>query len=558
MRSGQVLCSSMWTREVLPDHPDWRQVSAAYFGAVTFGIAQPVYSFTRGAPAAQTLGLFDWVAVVLAVNVGCTVAFLLARLLVRPLRTTLDLLVYSGMAVFFFRQVQLEYFPTGGLLHPSAEAFVFVTVPLVTVSCVYLLRRYVTVYLANLGMLSLFFPIHFMLSHESYSLESQLPSPVLAAARSVPDVRHSNLTVFMFVFDEVSLDALLDDTGNIDQAAFPNFDRFSRTSLWFRQAIANHAYTRQSVANLLTGSPDAENLLDLRSLPRANLLAQLAGAGYRVTVYSRVFRCVPMNFECLDYYRIGGIGTIRKLMTGTASVYLPPRLLNRYAAAWAAQGKLEEGRLLVALAHSELARPGSASLIHLLVSHAPYALSSDGTAIGTDDFEFRAHARPEPTLRRYRQQLQYLDRQFGSFLDGLKNAGALDRSVIVVTSDHGACWTARCMGRLNVEVVEPTLARVPMMIHAPSLPPRVVDYDYQHIDFLPTVLDVVGAPPPAMDVGRSALSPPPQERSRRFYIGGRCVEFGLPARSMSVDRPCKLEQAVDAPSASDTRSSDAS
>ena len=105
------------------------------------------------------------------------------------------------------------------------------------------------------------------------------------------------------------------------------------------------------------------------------------------------------------------------------------------------------------------------------------------------------------------------------------------RTTLVVTADHGACWTARCQGRLHVTTVEPSLVLVPMFVSGPGVPPGVAPSDYQHIDFSATVLRAVGLS------GGDITAPAGGQARRRLFFpeaNDRRVDVGLPARSVML------------------------
>ncbi len=70
-----------------------------------------------------------------------------------------------------------------------------------------------------------------------------------------------------------------------------------------------------------------------------------------------------------------------------------------------------------------------------------------------------------------------------------------------------------------------TTPRVPLIIHAPSVDEHgvVLDVEYQHIDFGPTLADVLGLPMPTAGDGVSAFSEERPDRDKTFAI--RSIEF---------------------------------
>jgi arylsulfatase A-like enzyme len=107
-------------------------------------------------------------------------------------------------------------------------------------------------------------------------------------------------------------------------------------------------------------------------------------------------------------------------------------------------------------------------------------------------------------IARYRMSLRYLDREFGKLLDHLKAEGLADRTIVVLASDHGENLGEK--GRFNHggRVAEQEI-RVPLAIHVPGMTPpqTAIKATVGNIDILPTLLDLVGAPPAPAHQGRS-------------------------------------------------------
>src|SRR5262249_10795891 len=87
------------------------------------------------------------------------------------------------------------------------------------------------------------------------------------------------------------------------------------------------------------------------------------------------------------------------------------------------------------------------------------------------------------------------DAMVGALLDRLRAAGQLDRTLVVVTADHGESLGDHGETTHGLFAYDSTL-RVPLIVQAPGIQPRVVDTPVAHDDMLPTILDLVGVPPP--------------------------------------------------------------
>ena len=130
------------------------------------------------------------------------------------------------------------------------------------------------------------------------------------------------------------------------------------------------------------------------------------------------------------------------------------------------------------------------------------------------------HLLPGTMAGDYLEAVQYLDRAFGVFVDGLAKTGLLDSSVVIVFGDHQAWLEDKDMQRLwtwshpdrAATPLELWLMRrrVPLMIrlpHAELAGEREVPGG--HLDLAPTVLSLTGledAPGPWL--GRNSRPPP--------------------------------------------------
>lgn len=104
----------------------------------------------------------------------------------------------------------------------------------------------------------------------------------------------------------------------------------------------------------------------------------------------------------------------------------------------------------------------------------------------------------------YDNEVAFTDAELGSFLDELRTAGLLARTLIVVLSDHGEGLGDHGEETHGLFAYESTI-RIPLIINAPGLAPDAVTRLAAQADILPTVADLLGIEPyPDLD-GRSLL-----------------------------------------------------
>jgi arylsulfatase A-like enzyme len=128
----------------------------------------------------------------------------------------------------------------------------------------------------------------------------------------------------------------------------------------------------------------------------------------------------------------------------------------------------------------------------------------------------------------YDDCLVALDAQLGAIIETLRSRGVLDRTVLIVTSDHGEQFGERGSFGHGLSLFDEEV-RVPLLIRAPGLAPagRVVAEEASLRDIAATALDLSAATAPPLP-GRSLASlwaDPPADASPAFSeLRGRVDE----------------------------------
>ncbi|MCS6797293.1 MAG: sulfatase [Myxococcota bacterium] len=134
----------------------------------------------------------------------------------------------------------------------------------------------------------------------------------------------------------------------------------------------------------------------------------------------------------------------------------------------------------------------------------------------------------------YDGEISFHDVHFAAIVDGLAQRGLLDRTLVVITADHGEeFWDHGSVG--HGHSVHEELLRVPLIVRLPGGVEHVarVEVDASLADVLPTILDALGEPVPSWMPGRSLLpelrdpdrwSPRPQVAG--FMDGWRALAEG--------------------------------
>jgi uncharacterized protein len=106
----------------------------------------------------------------------------------------------------------------------------------------------------------------------------------------------------------------------------------------------------------------------------------------------------------------------------------------------------------------------------------------------------------------------HLDSQLGRVLDGLRERGLLDSTIVVVTGDHGEEFLEKGRWGHHSSFSEEQ-TRTPLVLSVPGLEPARIDTLSSHLDVVPTLLARLGItnPPGDFSLGRDLLaagSPP--------------------------------------------------
>ena len=312
----------------------------------------------------------------------------------------------------------------------------------------------------------------------------------LACTREAP--RPTDLVV-------VSIDTLRRDALRAydpEGLALPALDAFAAESVRMTRAVSTAPWTLPAHASLLTGLyPDRHGATDPRvSLDeRAHTLAQtLAAHGYETAgfVSGGYLRREFGLGRGFGLYRDDPADAQRQVFDEAAAFVAErrdPRPLLLFVHTYRLHDyfRLHEA-VLARLPRAPTRSPGD--YLRCLQGSGPCA---------TGDW---------PTLRAlYRAELEDLSASFGRLCDALVAAGAWERSVVVVTSDHGegfepARGRIHHGGRLHEDQL-----RIPLLLRVPGVRPRDVATPASLVDVMPTLLELAGVPPPADLDGRSLV-----------------------------------------------------
>jgi hypothetical protein len=94
-----------------------------------------------------------------------------------------------------------------------------------------------------------------------------------------------------------------------------------------------------------------------------------------------------------------------------------------------------------------------------------------------------------PLWRQYRLAARFVDRQVAQVIASLRTSGLWDRTVVIVTSDHGFEFDDSGLGYVgHANAFTPHQLRTPLIVHWPGKAPREYTHRTSHHDLAPTLL----------------------------------------------------------------------
>lgn len=128
-------------------------------------------------------------------------------------------------------------------------------------------------------------------------------------------------------------------------------------------------------------------------------------------------------------------------------------------------------------------------IVHDRGGHAPYG-EKHLEWESTSDFFAEYRNKPKKIHRMYEQSLSSTAKRFKSLLDELEDAGKLERTLLVFTSDHGELLGEKEYGGLYAHhaPLVPELVTVPIVFAGAGLPTGDYESLLSGLDILPTVL----------------------------------------------------------------------
>jgi choline-sulfatase len=320
----------------------------------------------------------------------------------------------------------------------------------------------------------------------------------------------------------ITIDAARADLGftGYKRPVSPNLDQLAKKSAVFENAYSLASYTSKSLGPMLIGRYGSEThrgWLHFNRFTKEDVFVaeRLQQAGIRtVSVQGHWYFFKNYGFE-------RGWDVIDSQATPADQPIEGDRSSN---------GDVLSDRIIAELERPELDSRQFFLWSHYIDAHAEY--------VEHKEFDFGHRGR-----ERYDGELAFVDHHLGRVFAALAKRPYAERTIVIITSDHGEAFGEHGLYRHGFEVWE-ELVRVPLVIHVPGVAPQRITIRRSAIDVVPTIFDLFGvAPPAAGDKGAfRGVSLLPDVLAPPGYVPSpRVVYVDMPAGPYNDSREAYIE-----------------
>jgi hypothetical protein len=499
------------------------------------------------------LGVADLVVLALAIAVLPPLALwglgVVAGLLGTTTRRVVHVVTVAGLLIALALQAGKHFSSTRGLVLAGMAVVAGLAATLV-----YLKWDVVRTFLRITAPAPLLAVAMFLfVSPASVLVLPQSDTPAAAAAAGTGGGKGQHPPIVVLALDEFPLTSLLDTSGRVDPANYPNFAWLAERSSWYRNATGVTTWTRDAYPAMLTGKyPDRALAPHYSNYPN-NLFTLLDGT-YQLNSHEvSTVLCPPHRCHSASAVQQDG-GTLRALVRSG-------RLVEEIVSPWdqpqEPTAEFEQPVVKTAGTYPPAGFPAflddlkpsptpQLDYVHVLLPHRPWKYLPSGLRypetrrrLGFTSPKLEAGWPADGqvwtrfALQRHRLQLAYADKLLGQTIQTLKQRDLFDKSLLVVTADHGISFTPGTHPRILTKRTASQVMWVPLFIKTPGQDSgRVDDRNWEHVDLLPTLADYAGVKVPWEVDGRSVLAPPRTTTDKIWYTGVR--EDG-PPQVITVD-----------------------
>ena len=351
--------------------------------------------------------------------------------------------------------------------------------------------------------------------------------------------------VIMVVFDEFPVTSLMDEHRRIDPIRYPNFAALAQDAYWFRNATTVAEGTLLAIPAIMCGSyPDPCGIPTAPHYPH-NLFT-LLGSSYRMKVFESHTMICPetlcgadkryqiftrrMHSMLLDlsavYLHIvlpfdltAGLPIVTQTWkefggeTKVNKVHVPT--MNNVMDKALASYKDRAGLFAEFIESITISDKPTLYFLDIILPHVPWQYLPSGKLYTGAGWEIPGLNKEKwgendwlviQGYQRHLLQVGFVDKLVGDLLAKLKALNLYDRSLIIITADHGVNFWHSKLRRRVLKSHPMDIVGIPLFIKAPNQHEGVIsDRNVKTIDILPTIADILDIHLPWPVDGRSAL-----------------------------------------------------
>jgi len=345
----------------------------------------------------------------------------------------------------------------------------------------------------------------------------------------------------------ITIDALRADDMSLygyGRPTSPNLELFAQRGFTFDYFFANSNFTATATTSIETGKlPWTHRVFHQGGFLRGeaqqeNLATLLQQRGYYTATISSNYLASPVHhrtqasYDAAEYNvpeNVSGMWLRHTNFIGFDTLYTlsgpllkPLTLLLRYVDSflWSkryaspAEPVFDSARRVIQ--RQDITQPRFV-WAHVLPPHDPYVpplpyqghfLHGDKLTRNYDFIGLRTDAPPSGVsvaeLRaRYDENISYVDGVVGGFLEWLDRTGRFDRSIIIVSADHGESFEHNWLTHGGPYLFNGVI-RIPLIIHVPGQKQGSrISQAAEQIDLVPTILELIGGQAPTWAEGTS-------------------------------------------------------
>ena len=450
------------------------------------------------------------------------------------------LFVFLGLFLFYsLNKVGYGFFPS------KYEPYIlfFLALALTIIAVIFISNKQ---FLRNLSYFSLFIPLVFL----NFIFVSPASSLFKYSEKALfPEISNMNDTpIFLLIFDEFSGLTLQNLKGQLDKSRYPGFAELASQADYFPNALTAEFHSAISVPSIASGNLRIKNKIGTGLAPGENLIELFKAKG-EVEAYSTVLPADLMSKQNNNQSSVSSdlmtlyihiinhqtwieekIGAIPQAWKGFGIFFSNDQNQDKESAINPHAKEMIDMTKQI----NDSWTNAQFNFMHFQFPHKDYNTTSLGRFVSNSVTMFKAvtdgriFAANQSVLNvlshNYIQQSAYSDTLLQSFIQTLKHKNLFEKSMIIVTTDHGVSYNQKGLYRRLPYTQDSwkNIISVPLFIKYPFQKEGHVNESFvTTFDISTTILKVAGIDSPWKSIGQNlkGIENNSQSQSVKFISG---------------------------------------